>query len=141
NCGKDAAAAAAAAESDDECSEPEAQLEADGEAVAAAKQSKLEARGARELGKVTDYVEEAELAGGRSAGGEIGEAMRAVSARQALDQAEKQRRERELSKVKVAKEHADLLAREFEISQSAAERCLRENGADLDAALRALLTA
>merc|ERR1711994_128293 len=60
--------------------------------------------GAADLEKVTDYVEETEIAPQN-----IADAMRAVSDRQAKEAAEKQLLEKELSKIKILKEDVDLI--------------------------------
>jgi len=89
--------------------------------------------GAADLEKVTDYVEETEIAPQN-----IADAMRAVSDRQAKEAAEKQLLEKELSKIKILKEDVDLIVQEMEIPQSVAERKLREHRGDVVEALVAL---
>lgn len=89
--------------------------------------------GARDLEKVTDYVEEKEISAQS-----IGDAMKAMSDRKTKERAKKQERERELAKVKINKEDVDLIVAEMEITRQIAERTLREHNGDVVEALVAL---
>lgn len=89
--------------------------------------------GARDLEKVTDYVEEKEISAQS-----IGDAMKAMSDRKTKERAKKQERERELAKVKINKEDVDLIVSEMEITRQIAERKLREHNGDVVEALVAL---
>merc|ERR1712002_82802 len=89
--------------------------------------------GAADLEKVTDYVEETEISSQ-----DMADAMRAVNDRKAKEAAEKQQLEKELSKIKITKEDVDLIIQEMEISQTLAERKLREHRGNVVEALVAL---
>eukprot|EP00088_Acartia_fossae_P036593 TRINITY_DN377_c0_g1_i1.p1 TRINITY_DN377_c0_g1~~TRINITY_DN377_c0_g1_i1.p1 ORF type:complete len:124 (-),score=49.34 TRINITY_DN377_c0_g1_i1:216-587(-) len=92
--------------------------------------------GAADLEKVTDYAEEKEIL---STGNELEEALIAIRNKQAQKTAEKLARERELSKVQINKEDVDVIVTELELSRERADRCLREHGGDLVAALHFLV--
>ncbi|BFZ02394.1 hypothetical protein BsWGS_05433 [Bradybaena similaris] len=77
--------------------------------------------GAADLEKVTDYVEEKEIAAQ-----DIQDAMRVVSDRQNKEAKAKHEKEKELSKVKINKDDVDYIVQEMEISRTQAERVLRE---------------
>ncbi|KAJ3239844.1 hypothetical protein HDU78_002621 [Chytriomyces hyalinus] len=53
----------------------------------------------------------------------------------------KMNRERELAKVAVTGEDIELIVSELELSKTAAEKLLRENGGNVDSALRAFIEA
>ncbi|KAK3091063.1 hypothetical protein FSP39_016833 [Pinctada imbricata] len=114
--------------------EDETQVEA-GEETAETKEikSKKHDSGARDLEKVTDYVEETEISAQS-----IGDAMKAMSDRKTKERALKQERERELAKVKINKDDVDLIVKEMEIQRHMAERTLREHKGDVVEALIAL---
>ncbi|XP_064645075.1 huntingtin-interacting protein K-like [Lineus longissimus] len=86
------------------------------------KPAKHDSVGAADLEKVTDYAEEMEISSQS-----IGDAMRVMSDRKVQEANERLQRERELSKVKIRKEDVDLIVQEMEISESLAERKLREH--------------
>jgi len=86
---------------------------------------------AADLEKVTDFVEEKEMASQN-----ISDAMKAVNDRMSGEMNEKRLKEMELSRIKINKEDIDLVVEEMEISRTAAERALREHkGSVLDALL------
>merc|ERR1719365_269557 len=93
--------------------------------------------GAADLEKVTDYAEEKEIL---STGNELEDAIVAIRNKQAQKTAEKLARERELAKVPVNKDDIQLIVSEMEISKELADRCLREHGGDVTAALTALVS-
>jgi len=92
--------------------------------------------GAADLEKVTDFAEEKEIL---STGNELEEALIAIRNKQAQKTAERLARERELSKVQVVKEDVDLIVAEMELPRERADRCLREHGGDVVAALTTLV--
>merc|ERR1711894_602945 len=99
------------------------------------KGKKHDAKGAADLERVTDYVEEKEFdSGNQSASGllsgGIEEAMKALSEKTAKEREEKMAYEKELRKVAINKEHIELIVKEMEISRAEAERCLRQHGGD-----------
>jgi len=85
---------------------------------------------------VTDFAEEKEIL---STGNELEEALIAIRNKQAQKTAERLARERELSKVQVVKEDVDLIVAEMELPRERADRCLREHGGDVVAALTTLV--
>lgn len=91
--------------------------------------------GAADLEKVTDYAEEKEI----SAGGNLDNAISAISDKRKKDADLKAEREKKLASVKVKKEDVELVCNEFEISKPRAERVLKEHDGDLKAALTALI--
>ncbi|XP_012942543.1 huntingtin-interacting protein K isoform X1 [Aplysia californica] len=100
--------------------EPEVE-ENDEEAEEKGKKTAKHDAGAADLEKVTDYVEEKEIAAQ-----DIQDAMRVVSDRQNREAKAKHEKEKELSKVKINKDDVDLIVHEMEIPRTKAERVLRE---------------
>ena len=92
--------------------------------------------GAADLEKVTDYAEEKEISGGN-----LDNAITAIADKRRRDAEQKADLERKLASVKVKKEDVDLVCQEFEINKQRAERVLKENNGDLQAALTALVNA
>merc|ERR1711962_899069 len=74
-----------------------------------------------DLEKVTDFVEETEIAAH-----DIQDAMRVVSDRQKKETKAKHDKEKELSKVKINTDDVDYIVKEMEIPRTKAERILRE---------------
>ncbi|ESO94179.1 hypothetical protein LOTGIDRAFT_118654 [Lottia gigantea] len=95
--------------------------------------SKKHDSGTADLEKVTDYVEEADISSQS-----IGDAMKAVSDQQKLEAAERQVKEKELTKVKINKDDVDLIVNEMEIPRTVAEKTLRKHKGNLVEALVAL---
>ncbi|KER25730.1 hypothetical protein X801_08776 [Opisthorchis viverrini] len=82
-------------------------------------------RGAADLERVTDYVEEKELSVGP-------DALTAVSGTVGDEgAASKAQKEKQLLKVKVKAEDVELICQELEVSKSVAERRLKENQGDV----------
>ncbi|THD23909.1 Huntingtin-interacting protein HYPK [Fasciola hepatica] len=82
-------------------------------------------RGAADLERVTDYVEEKELTVGL-------DALTAVSSTVGDAGAEsKAHKEKQLLKIKVRNEDVELICHELEVSKTVAERCLKENQGDV----------
>ena len=103
--------------------------------------AKKEARhnsGAADLEKVTDYAEEKEIT---TDGGNLNDAMNAISDRRRKEAEKKAEHEKQLASVKVKREEVDLIVSEFEISKSKAERVLKEHNGNIAAALSALINA
>ena len=92
--------------------------------------------GSADLEKVTDYAEDKEIL---STGKDLEDALQAIRSKQVARTAERLARERELAKVAIAKEDVELIVTEMEIPRERAERCLREQGGDVVAALTALV--
>jgi len=92
--------------------------------------------GSADLEKVTDYAEDKEIL---STGKDLEDALQAIRSKQVARTAERLARERELAKVAIAKEDVELIVAEMEIPRERAERCLREQGGDVVAALTALV--
>merc|ERR1711874_11206 len=95
--------------------------ENDEESEAKGKKTAKHDAGAADLEKVTDYVEEKEIAAQ-----DIQDAMRVVSDRQNKEAKAKHEKEKELSKVKINKDDVDYVVQEMEISRPRAERVSRE---------------
>ncbi|XP_062511669.1 huntingtin-interacting protein K-like [Corticium candelabrum] len=83
-----------------------------------------------DLEKVTDYVEDSEIKDK-----DIGKRISLIASRRAKEAEERQRREKELSKVPINKEDVELIMNDLEMSRSQAERQLREHDGDLIATL------
>ncbi|CAF0718132.1 unnamed protein product [Brachionus calyciflorus] len=92
--------------------------------------------GAADLEKVTDYAEEKEISGGN-----LDNAINAITDKRRRDAEQKADLEKRLASVKVKKEDVDVVVQEFEVPRPKAERVLKENNGDLQAALTALLNA
>ena len=98
--------------------------------------SKQHNSGAADLERVTDYAEEKEIA---ASGGDLNNAMNAISDKRKKEAEIKAEREKRLASVKVKKEDVEMIMTEFEITKPKAERVLKEHNADVSAALRALI--
>ncbi|WAR10834.1 HYPK-like protein [Mya arenaria] len=85
---------------------------------------------AADLEKVTDFVEETEIAPQ-----DIGEAIRVANDENQKLSVAKKEMEKELSKVKITKEDVDLIVHEMEITRNLAERKLREHRGNVVEAL------
>lgn len=81
-----------------------------------------------DLEKITDYEEDIEVKN-------IDNAISLIEGRRSQENIAKTAREKELSQIKVKKEDIELIVNEMEISQSLAERKLRESGGDVVQAL------
>jgi NACalpha-BTF3-like transcription factor len=92
--------------------------------------------GASDMERVTDYAEEKEIAGDS---GNLDNAMSAIADRRQKDAESRNAREKLLASIKVKKEDVDLIVNEFEVPKLKAERVLKEQNADLVAALKYLL--
>jgi len=114
----------------------ELEVEVEGDETAAKDKDRKHDSGAADLEKVTDYAEEKEIS---STGNELEDAIAAIRNKQAIKTAEKLARERELAKVNVSKDDVELIMTEMELNKDRADRCLREHGGDVVAALSALV--
>jgi NACalpha-BTF3-like transcription factor len=92
--------------------------------------------GATDLEKVTDFAEEQEIL---STGNGLEEALIAIRNKQAQKTAEKLARDQQLAKVQISKEDVELIISELEVPRDKADRCLREHGGDVVAALTTLV--
>ncbi|XP_018898852.1 huntingtin-interacting protein K isoform X1 [Bemisia tabaci] len=106
--------------------------------------------GAKDLERVTDYVEEEEILNSNdlSSGRVVTrdgpfdltfKALQVIGSRRIEEAAEKQKKESELAKIQIKKEDVDLIVKEMEISRTTAERTLREHSGDVVKALTALV--
>ncbi|CAH0382527.1 unnamed protein product [Bemisia tabaci] len=91
--------------------------------------------GAKDLERVTDYVEEEEILNSN----DLSSALQVIGSRRIEEAAEKQKKESELAKIQIKKEDVDLIVKEMEISRTTAERTLREHSGDVVKALTALV--
>ncbi|XP_057313373.1 huntingtin-interacting protein K-like [Hydractinia symbiolongicarpus] len=97
------------------------------------KEKKHDKAACADLEKITDYEEDKEINNQ-----DIGNAISLIEGRRSEEGKKKAAREKELSQVKVKKEDIELIVKEMEVSQSIAERKLREASGDVEQALIAL---
>ena len=86
-----------------------------------------------DLERITDYAEDIEVSDKN-----IDNAISLIEGRRSEENTIKAAREKELSQVKVRKEDVELIVNEMEVSQSLAERKLREASGDVVQALISL---
>merc|ERR1711887_182371 len=90
--------------------------------------------GVADLEKVTDYVEEQEIAASA-----IGDALNLVGETAMREQQTKAERAQELARVKISKEDVDLIMNEMMVSRTVAETKLREHRGNVVDALMELV--
>jgi NACalpha-BTF3-like transcription factor len=113
----------------------------DGETNSSEKTSiaKHDRSGAADLERITDYAEEKEISAGSL--NNAMNAMNAISDKRKTNAEQKAEREKHLASIKVKKEDIEIIVNEFEIAKQRAERVLKENNGDLEAALSSLINA
>ncbi|KAI9098888.1 CG9922-like protein [Phlyctochytrium arcticum] len=94
---------------------------------------------AKDMQNVSGYYDE--KSGENVDEGKLDKAMTFLTDVSKEQKAQKSEREKELARVAVAKEDIDLVVQEFEISRAAADRALRENGANVLETMRTLVNA
>ena len=108
--------------------------EVNGESEAQPLQKTHAAEASTDLEKITDYEEDKEVSSS-----DIANAVSLIEGRHSEERIEKAKREKELAQVKIRKEDVDLIVDQMEISQSIAEKRLREHKGDVVEALVSLL--
>ena len=86
-----------------------------------------------DLERITDYAEDIEVSDKN-----IDNAISLIEGRRSEEDTIRAAREKELSQVKIRKEDVELIVNEMEVSQSIAERKLRESSGDVVQALISL---
>ena len=94
------------------------------------KEKKHDKAACADLERITDYEEDKGISAQN-----IGNAISLIEGRRSEENTKKSAIEKELAKVKVRKEDVELIIKEMEVSQSIAERKLRETGGDVVQAL------
>ncbi|XP_066925923.1 huntingtin-interacting protein K-like [Clytia hemisphaerica] len=108
----------------------EAENTAQNEEDAQSNEKKHDKAACADLERITDYAEDIEVSDSN-----IDNAMSLIEGRRSEEDVLKAEREKELSQVKVRKEDVELIVNEMEVSQTIAERKLREAGGDVVQAL------
>lgn len=108
--------------------------EVNGESESHPLQKTHAAEASTDLEKITDYEEDKEISSS-----DIANAVSLIEGRHSEESIEKAKREKELAQVKIKKEDVDLIIDQMEISQSIAEKRLREHKGDVVEALVSLL--
>ena len=97
------------------------------------KEKKHDKAACADLERITDYAEDIEVSDKN-----INNAISMIEGRRSEEKTITEAREKELSQVKIRKEDIELITHEMEVSQTVAERKLREAGGDVVQALVSL---